>query len=270
MSQQPSTQSGRFQIDAKLTETYRLANPVGGLMIAPLRDNAGILHVFSLGSDNHLYDIYQDPASDAGWSMMDMQFTGSGNILTFAAGVGSDGVTMVFAADSTGTLYSIRDQRWAGWHQFSVLVDVTPDNMKVCHDINGNLLCTIATFDSNTVWLYWTDYTQQNANNPIGNVEDGSGNRYVNQISDYQVGLDASSGVPTGLSTWLVGMCRQDPDPILCPVRKDDAVGADDGQLLGLRRGRRVHSAVACGGSDQPAKLVRLHHQGIRQRPLSD
>jgi hypothetical protein len=214
-------QTGQFQIESKLTQSYRYANPVGGQSIAPLRDNLGVLHIFTLGSNNHLYDVYQDPASDTGWSKVDMQFNGSGTILTFAAGVGSDGITMVFVADSDGTLYSIRDQRWSGWNQFSTLVGETPVSLKVCHDNAGNLICTVSAFDAFDVFLYWTDYTQQNSNNSIANVESENENDWlVQQLADYQVGLDASSGVPNGLSTWLVGTCRQTVDQSFVPAGK--------------------------------------------------
>src|SRR5262249_11287287 len=108
MATREQTPTGQFQVDAKLTEYYRLANPVGSQKIAPLCDSQSVLHVLSRGSDGHLYDIVQDPASDTGWSALDMPFSGSGSVADVAAGIEPDGTTIGFVADTGANFYYAR------------------------------------------------------------------------------------------------------------------------------------------------------------------
>lgn len=213
MSVRREAAPGQLQVDARLTQHYRLANPFGGSKIAPLCDAQGRFHVFTLGSDGHLYEVYQDPGSDSGWSKADMQFTGSG-IQAFAAGVGSDGITMVFVGDSAGNMYSIRDVRWStGWQQFGSVSFPPIVAVQTCHDHAGELRCTVQSTGDDSVYLYWMDYTQSNNNWGLANCWSRPEWTAVASINDYQVGLDASlvaEDVNKGLSTWLVGSCSKD------------------------------------------------------------
>jgi hypothetical protein len=173
-------QVGQCLVDAKLTQQYRLASPVGGKMIAPLCDSLGLLHVFSVGTDGHLYDIRQDSTSDTGWSSSDMGFSGS--IASVAAGIESDGTTIVFAADTGANFYYIRDVRWnSAWHLFENTGEPGAVGIRLGRDNNGNLLFAASTVDpSETEWssLRTYDYTQVNAPaSAIGNPYDSDGDR---------------------------------------------------------------------------------------------
>ncbi len=230
MSAQDQPAQGQLLIDAKLTQQYRLASPVGGNLIAPLCDQKGVLHVFTLGSDGHVYDVYQDPTSDSGWSQIDTNFNGSGNIVALTAGVEQDGTTIVFTAGSDSKLYYVRDQRFGpGWQNFSTIFSgleaITA--LKLCHDNGGQLLLTVSgRFNNNQQpTLYWTDYTQTDTNWGIGNVADPTSDyEWVNRLNDYCVGLDASAGNTNGLSIYVAGNCSDTRDgTVYLPAGKETA-----------------------------------------------
>jgi hypothetical protein len=212
MTVQDQVGQDQLQIDSKLTQQYRAANPIAGNLIAPLRDASGVLHVFTLGSDEHLYDVYQDPTSDSGWSKVDMKFNGSGTIICVTAGVEKDGTSIVFVAADTGKLYYIRDERWSGWQNFSTITDATVQALKVCHDNSGQLLLAVSSQYQAAPGLYWADYTTGN-NWGIGNVNLSRSDYWaVTQLNDFQVGLDASADNANGLSIYLAGLCSNVPD----------------------------------------------------------
>lgn len=208
MSAETTTGQGQLLIDSQLTQQYRKANPVGGILIAPLCDAHGVLHVFAVGSNNHLFDVYQDPSSDTGWTMVDMKFTGSAAIKQVVAGIEKDGTTIVFVADNSGKLYYIRLGSSGGWQNFTTITATTVQALKVCRDKNGSLLLAISAQDqSNSPGLYWADYTTGD-NWGIGNVNPAPTNYWaVTQLNDFQVGLDASAGNANGLSVYLSGLC---------------------------------------------------------------
>ena len=210
MTTREQTSTGQFQVDAKLTEYYRLANPVGSQTIAPLCDRQGVLHVFSCGSDGHLYDIVQDTASDTGWSALDMHFSGSGSVADVAAGIEPDGTTIVFVADTGANFYYARDRRWGSQWQFFNSGNTPLVRIKLGRDKSGAPLFTAQTQYSRADRLNFFDYTQPNALAPqVGNIYDVDGNVLTDVVNDYSIGLDRSSSAANGVSTFLVGNCRK-------------------------------------------------------------
>ena len=172
------------------------------------------LHVFSRGSDGRLYDIQQDPTSDTGWSAVDMNFNGSGRIDSVAVGIETDGTTIVFVADFDVKFYYSRDRsEGSQWHCFydtggGPLVDI-----RLARDNDGVLRFHAHTVSEGHHLLKSYDYLTDNG--PayvIANISDNAGNFYVNVIHDYQIGPDLSAAVLWGISTYLVGQCRETTD----------------------------------------------------------
>ena len=203
-----------FQIESSLSQHYRLANPVRGNKIAPLCDHSGVQHVFSVGSDNHVYDIYQDPTSDTGWSRVDMGWPGSAKIVALTAGIEADGTTIVFVADADASFYYIRDKRWSNsWQTFFTSAQgADVKAMKLCTDNAGNLLFTAFLQGGTTPSLLWVNYAQtdNSRGDGIGNVQQVNNSYwFVDPLVDYAVGLDASAGNANGLSVYTIGSCSK-------------------------------------------------------------
>ena len=261
---------GRLLIDTRLTQQYRLASPVGGAQIAPMRDKQGVLHVFTLGSNGRVYDVYQDPTSDSGWSIRDMQFSRSEQAVAIAAGLEKDGTTILFAGDGAGKLYHLRDRSGTSWQYFTTLINETVVAIKLCHDRGGTLRCTVQGSGFGHDFLYASDYTRVQDNIGIGNILNAQGDYQVTPMTDYQVGLDSTAGNDTGLSIYSAGMCSDTGNPPYLPGGKKTPWenGTDVAWAVDEPNGYLRIALAPKSHQDEQFRAVRA--QGFGQRPLSD
>lgn len=111
----PATATQLVGVTSELMQDYRLATPVtAATQIALAPTASGQVEVFSIGANNHIYNIYPDPGSDTGWSQVDLNFPAKAQYV--AVTTDPSGAITVYAADNANNLYSIVGPPWgSGW-----------------------------------------------------------------------------------------------------------------------------------------------------------
>lgn len=95
-----------ISVKSNLMEDYRLAAP------PPVSEEYAVIfsspddpETFVVPSDGHVYDIYPDPTSDTGYSILDLAFPKTA--ARVAAAIASDGTVTVFASGTDNSLWSL-------------------------------------------------------------------------------------------------------------------------------------------------------------------
>jgi hypothetical protein len=189
-------------VHSLLTQQYRLASPIGdSAAIAPVFDQQGLLHIYTIGTDKRVYEILQDPTSDTGWSVFDMNF--NDNIRSYtpmqiAAGRDSDGAVYVFVLDAVNTGYVISDKRHSQWTVFTSIDPTREVEIRLCNDSFGKLHFTAAQIFHGSAAFFAYDFSKLDQGHFIAKSPEA-----VNNLKDYRIGSDASHR----LSIFISGQC---------------------------------------------------------------
>jgi hypothetical protein len=114
MSQTTSTQSGPgvnpykgtgIRMETKLMKQYREASPVNhGIQGAAVRNSDGQVELFTVGTDQRVWNFYPDPTSDTGYRRADTGLKGD----FIAAGLDHGGSIVLLARSGGGVNYAVK------------------------------------------------------------------------------------------------------------------------------------------------------------------
>lgn len=219
-----------ISVSTQLLNDYRLATPVSGVgQVCTAKDGAGVLHLFSIGSDGRVYEIHPDIASDTGWTRLDLGFPGGSDryrARLLAAGTEPDGTVTVFACDAGERKFYQSAKTGGAWRLcfFHDPATVSTQAMKVAPDAAGNLILTeqlrVQAGGGSYAILAAIDYTQPEAKIgsnaiTIGNTSAGPGSPDTQAIYDHAIAVWQPVPPPFGPGAqpriWMLGKFRAGP-----------------------------------------------------------
>jgi hypothetical protein len=142
--------------ETKFMQQYRIASAAhGGGDIASVRNGAGQVEVFTVGTDGSVWNFYPDPSSDTGYSSVKTGLQAS----NVAAGVDNDGNIVVFASSNVVLNYVVEvpgqtgAARWGSVQQASVPMPLSPIAIARVYtqEIGGQLYVGVLTQMQNAV-----------------------------------------------------------------------------------------------------------------------
>lgn len=154
----------RFIVRSELMENCTTARALSGAgKLSSAVDRDGTVQVFSIGTVGDLYNIFPNPNSDTGWSVVPLR--APGKVAYMAVGRDLTGAVVVLAGGTDGHVYWISDERWASWIDLGVpFGSLSLKGLKVGLDGRGELLAMAlvnnpATGSDAVIRIYWRNTT---------------------------------------------------------------------------------------------------------------
>jgi hypothetical protein len=165
----PPAEASSVVLDAetRFQQSYRVDSPVNaGSTVEAVRNGAGDVELFTLGTDGTIWNFYPDPASESGYSGVSTGVTAS----TFGVGRGADGHIVLFAAYRLQLSYVVESpSATARWSSPTQLAYTPPKNASMIarvlvDDIGGQLyVAALVEYVSAGNTLYSLVYSAWNA-----------------------------------------------------------------------------------------------------------
>lgn len=138
-------------INTKLMQNYRLASKISPNGICGIINEDGNIELFTIGSDNSVWNIYSDPYSDTGYNIQWTEF--SGGSVAIASGRDNDGRMIVFSAIGNYLFYMYKFDEEPEWTNRSMEFPSTITKI-IVRNLNGNMCVNVCGQGGNNYIFY--------------------------------------------------------------------------------------------------------------------
>ena len=160
MTSKPRTRATQVSIDTRLMQNYRVGSPLpagtGRGALAAAVDANGALQLFSIGTNDHVFNIFPDASSDTGWNSVDMGTIESHQAVEVVGGTDADGVMFAATIGETDTfpffVDKIRHTRWNSTWQTVYSQGYALSKLRAAYGIGGAIENTAGSAWIRSMW----------------------------------------------------------------------------------------------------------------------